>query len=52
MQNMPTGQYTRRFEEDRYKTRWNGKMEIQWLELEAYQRRIQIRHEYNSAEKE
>ncbi|CAB4021097.1 Zinc finger and SCAN domain-containing 22, partial [Paramuricea clavata] len=51
MQNMPTGQYTRRLEEDGFKKRWSGKMAIECLEWKANQRRIQIRHEYNNTEK-
>jgi hypothetical protein len=51
MQPMPTGQYTRRLESDEFKKQWSGKMAIEWLEWEAHQRRIQIRHEYNNTEK-
>jgi hypothetical protein len=51
MQDMPTGQYTRRMEEDGFKKRWSGKMAIEWLEWQAYSRSISIRHEYNNAEK-
>jgi hypothetical protein len=53
MQPMPTGQYTRRLdpESDGFKKQWSGKMAIEWLEWEARQRDIQIRHEYNNTEK-
>ena len=51
MQDMPTGQYTRRLEEDGFKKRWSGKMAIEWLEWQAYSRGISIRHEYNNVEK-
>jgi hypothetical protein len=51
MQDMPTGQYTRRLEEDGFKKRWSGKMAIEWLEWQAYSRGISIRHEYNNTEK-
>jgi hypothetical protein len=51
MQDMPTGQYTRRMEEDGFKKRWSGKMAIEWLEWQAYSRGISIRHEYNNTEK-
>ena len=40
MQDMPTGQYTRRLEEDGFKKRWSGKMAIEWLEWQAYSRGI------------
>jgi hypothetical protein len=45
MQDMPTGQYTRRMEEDGFKKWWSGKMAIEWLEWQAYSRGISIRHE-------
>ena len=48
MQPMPTEQYTRRLESDGFKKQWSGKMAIEWLEWEARQRDIQIRHEYNT----
>ena len=51
MQDMPTGQYARRLEEDGFKKQWSGKMAIEWLEWEAYERGIKIRHEYNNTEK-
>jgi hypothetical protein len=51
MQDIPTGQYTRRMEEDGFKKRWSGKMAIEWLEWQAYSRSISTRHEYNNAEK-
>jgi hypothetical protein len=51
MQPMPTGQYTRRLECDGFKKQWSGKMAKEWLEWDARQRDIQIRHEYNNTEK-
>ena len=51
MQDMPTGQYTRRLESDNFNRQWSGKMAIEWLEWEAYERGIKIRHEYNNTEK-
>ena len=51
MQNMPTGQYSRRLEEDGFKKRFSGKMAVEWLEWEAYRRQIKIRHGYNNTEK-
>ena len=43
MQDMPTGQYTRRLESDGFKKQWSGKVTVEWL--------IQIRHQYNNTEK-
>ena len=43
--------YTRRLESDGFKKQWSGNMAIEWLEWEARQRDIQIRHEYNNTEK-
>ena len=51
MQNMSTGQYSRRLEEDGFKKRFSGKMAVEWLEWEAYRRQIKIRHGYNNTEK-
>ena len=51
MQNMPTGQYSTRLEEDGFKKRFSGKMAVEWLEWEAYRRQIRIRHGYNDTEK-
>ena len=51
MQDMPTGQYTRRLESDGFKKQWRGKMAVEWLEWQSFQRRIQIRHQYNNTEK-
>ena len=49
MQDMQTGQYTRRL--DNFQKQWSGKMAIEWLEWQAYQQQIKIRHEYNNTEK-
>ena len=49
---MPAGQYTRRLESDGFKKQWSGKMAIEWLEWQAYQQQIKIRHEYNIRRKE
>ena len=35
MQDMPTGQYTRRLESDNFKKQWSGKMAVEWLEWQA-----------------
>ena len=32
MQDMPTGKFSRRLEEDGFKKKWSGKMAIEWLE--------------------
>ena len=48
MQDMQTEQYTRRLESDRFKKQWSGKMAIEWLEWQAYQQQIKIRHQYNT----
>ena len=51
MQDMLTGQYTRRLESDGFKKQWSGKMAVEWLEWQAYQRGVKIRHQYNNTEK-
>ncbi len=51
MQDMPTGQYTRRLESDNFKKQWSGKMAVEWLEWQAKQRGFSIRHQYNNTEK-
>ena len=51
MQDMLTGQYTRRLESDGFKKQWSGKKAIEWLEWQAYQQQIKIRHGYNNTEK-
>ncbi len=48
---MPTGQYARRLECDRFNKQWSGKMAVEWLEWQAYQRGVKIRHQYNNTEK-
>ncbi len=48
MQDMPTGQYTRRLESDNFKKQWSGKMAVEWLEWQAKQRGVSIRHQYNN----
>jgi hypothetical protein len=35
MQDMPTGKFSRRLEEDGFKKKWSGKMAIEWLEWQA-----------------
>ena len=54
MQDMPVGTYVRRREEDHFKPHqaevW-GKMAMEWMEWEASQKGIAIRHKYNSKEK-
>ena len=49
MQDMPSGQYTRRLESDGFKKQWSGKMAIEWLEWQAYQQQIKIRLGYNNS---
>lgn len=51
MQPMPTGNYSRRLVDDGFKNQGSCKMAIEWLEWQAYQRGIHIRHEYNNTEK-
>jgi hypothetical protein len=51
MQDMPTGEYTRRMRRTGLRNGGVEKMAIKWLELQAYSRGISIRHEYNNAEK-
>ncbi|CAB4013015.1 Hypothetical predicted protein [Paramuricea clavata] len=51
MQDMPTGQFPRRLEEDGFKKKWSGKMAIECLEWQAFSRQIETRHEYNNTEK-
>ncbi len=51
MQDMPTGQYTRRLESDNLKKQWSGKMAVEWLEWQAKLRGVSIRHQYNNTEK-
>ena len=47
----PTGQYSRRLEEDGFKKRFSGKMAVEWLEWEVNRRQIRIRHGYNNTER-
>ncbi|KAL9973270.1 hypothetical protein ACROYT_G019700 [Oculina patagonica] len=51
MQNMPTGSFTRRREETGFKRESSSKMATQWLEWEAQDRGIYIRHQMNDKEK-
>jgi len=51
MQNMPTGSYTRRLAENKFKPKGSIKMAIEWLEWVAYKERIHIRHQLNNTEK-
>ena len=51
MQDMPTGQYTRRLESDGSKKQWSGKKAIEWLEWQAHQQQVKIRHGYKNTEK-
>ena len=44
MQDMPTGQYTQRLESYGFKRQWSGKVAVEWLEWQAYQRGVKIRH--------
>ena len=54
MQDMPTGTYVRRKEEDQFRPHqpdvW-GKTPSEWLEWESYNKGIHIRHKYNGKEK-
>ena len=54
MQDMPTGFYVRRKACNQFKPyyvdKW-GQMALQWLEWEAYQGNVHIRHKYNGKEK-
>ncbi|KAL9961203.1 hypothetical protein ACROYT_G030104 [Oculina patagonica] len=51
MQDMPTGAFTRRRGETDFKRESSVRMATGWLEWEAKQRGIYIRHELNSTEK-
>ena len=51
MQDMPTGPFTRRRAETGFKVERSTKMAEKWLEWEAYQRGIRIRHQINDTEK-
>ena len=51
MQDMPTGSFIRRREETGFKKESSVRMATGWLEWEAKQRGIYIRHELNSTEK-
>jgi len=51
MQQMPNGSYTRRREKTGFKKESSIKMASEWLEWEAEQRGIQIRHQMNGTEK-
>ena len=51
MQDMSTGQYTRRLESNNFQKQWSGKMAIEWLEWKAYKQQIKIRHEHSNTEK-
>lgn len=51
MEDMPTGHFTRRREENHFKRETSIKMATQWLEWEARKRNITIRHNMNSTEK-
>ena len=51
MQDMPTGRYTRRLDNNNFQKQWSGKMAIEWLEWQAHQQQIKIRHEYNNTDK-
>ena len=51
MQNMPTGSFTRRREETRFKKESSVKLATEWLEWEAQNRGIHIRHQINATEK-
>ena len=51
MQNMPTGSFTRRREETGFKKESSIKLATEWLEWEAQNRNIHIRHQINATEK-
>ena len=51
MQNMPTGAFTRRREETRFKRESSSNMATEWLEWKAAERGIHIRHQMNDTEK-
>ena len=51
MQPMPTGNYSRRLADDGFKIQSSARMAIDWLEWQAHQRGVHIRHQYNSTEK-
>ena len=51
MQAMPTGSYSRRMADDGFKIRRSARMAIDWLEWQAHQRHVGIRHKYNNTEK-
>ena len=51
MQDMPTGAFTRRREESGFKRESSSKMATEWLEWEAQNRGIHIRHQMNDTEK-
>ena len=51
MQNMPTGSYTRRMAENKFKPKGSIQMAIEWLEWVAHKEQIHIRHQLNNTEK-
>ena len=51
MQNMPTGSFTRRREETGFKKESSVKLATEWLEWEAQNRCIHIRHQINATGK-
>ena len=53
MKPMPTGDYTRRLEQNGFKKerKSNSRVALEWLEWEAYNRDIRIRHNGNNTEK-
>ena len=51
MQDMPTGPFTRRRRETGFLREQSVKVATEWLEWEAHQRGISIRHQINNTEK-
>ena len=51
MQDMPTGAFTRRREENGFKRKSSSKMATEWLEWKAHEEGIHIRHQMNNTEK-
>ena len=51
MQEMPTGSYTRRREENNFKRELSSRMADEWIQWEAEKRDIRIRYQLNQTEK-
>ncbi len=51
MQDMPTGSYTRRREENNFKREWSSRMADDWIQWEAEKRGIRILFQLNQTEK-